>query len=110
MLELGAPKAVAEAGGEDECTPRLDNRQCPGKSLDRLIPRRIERIAGTAGDHHIQWLLHRHAHHLLDETHALVPRLEHVAGTDPGNAPLAVDADVDNEVAAGLQGDARVLL
>src|SRR5262249_5662909 len=37
------------------------------------------------------------------------PRFDHVAGADPGGAALAVEADVDDEVTAGHQGDARVL-
>ena len=45
-----------------------------------------------------------------DEAHALLPGLDHVAGADPGDAPLAVEADVDDEIAAGHLGDARVLL
>src|SRR5262249_51445968 len=54
--------------------------------------------------------LDRHADHLLDEADALLPRFDHVAGADPRDSPLAVDADIDDEIAAGHLSDARVLL
>src|SRR5205814_33720 len=55
-------------------------------------------------------LRHRHFHDALDERHAGLPRPDHVAGPEPGDAPLAVQADVDDEVAPGHERDPRVLL
>src|SRR5207302_9573138 len=53
---------------------------------------------------------HRQAHDVVAETHAGFARPDHVAGADPDDAALAVEADVDEEIAAGHQGDVRVLL
>ena len=39
-----------------------------------------------------------------------MPGLDHIAGTGPGDAPLAVETDVDDEVAAGHERDAGVFL
>src|SRR5262249_36497002 len=76
----------------------------------RLIPRRVERVAGAAGDHHLARRRHTDLDDALDEPNALFPRLDHVPRANPGDAALPVEADVDNEVAACHQGDARVLL
>src|SRR5256885_24577 len=93
-LEFGTSKPLTEAGGKNDCTTLLDDRQRPRQSLDRLIPRCVKWIAGAARDDDVERLRHRHAHHLLDEAHALLPRLDHVAGADPRYPSLTVEADV----------------
>src|SRR5262249_21650650 len=93
----------------DDRAPLLDNGQRSGQPLHRLIPGRVERVAGTARNHNVDWRRHRYLDDLLDEANALLPRLNHVAGADPSDASLTVEADVDDKIAAGHLGDACVL-
>ena len=72
--------------------PCLTIGKAAGQPLDRLIPGRVERIAGARGDDDV----HRvrppaRATTFFDEAHAFEPGLFHVAGADPGDAALAVD-------------------
>src|SRR5262249_52337940 len=109
-LELGTAETFREAGRQDDGASLLDDRQRAGQALDRLIPGGIERIAGAAGDHHVEPLGHRHLDDLSHDTHAFPPGPDHVAGADPGDAALAIETDIDDKIAAGHLGDARVLL
>src|SRR5262249_13702822 len=108
-LELRAAEPFAEAGGHDDGAALLDDGQRARKALDRLVPGGIEWVTGTRSHDDVARLGHRHFHDIFDEADALLPGLDHVAGADPGYAPLAVETDVDDEIAAGHQGDASVL-
>ena len=48
LLELGAADAFGQAGGQDDRAALLDDRQRAGQPFDRLIERRVERIAGAS--------------------------------------------------------------
>ena len=52
----GTAEPSRQAGGQDDRAALLDDRQRAGQALDRLIPGRVERIAGAAGDHDVQRL------------------------------------------------------
>src|SRR5205807_2328472 len=104
LLEFGTTQTVRQAGGEDDRAALLDDGQSAGQSLDGLVPGRIEGVACTAGDHDVERFSYRHLDHAFDEAHPVFPGFDHVAGPDPGDTALAVEADVDDEIAAGHQG------
>src|SRR5262249_57355125 len=76
----------------------------------RLIPGGVQRIAGATGDHNVHGCRHRDLDDLLDEADARFPGLDHVAGPHPGDAALAIEADIDDEITASHQGAAGILL
>src|SRR5262249_13848430 len=104
-LKLGAAQPFGEAGRQDDRAALLDDGQGAGQALDGLVPGGVERVAGTAGDDYVERLGDRNLDHPFHKADALLPGFNHVAGPDPGDAPLAVEADVDNEVAARHLGD-----
>src|SRR5262249_5067704 len=108
--ELGTAEPLAETRGQDDGAAGPDDRHRPREALHRLVPGRVEWVAAAAGHDHLARRRHRRLDDALDETHALLPGADHVAGADPTDAAFAVDADVDDEVTAGHLRDARVLL
>ena len=99
-----------KSGGQNDRAPLLDDRQRAGQSFDRLIERRVERIAGRTGDDDVDRLAHACRRPLADELDPFEKRLLHVAGHEAQRPPLGVDHHVDDEIAAGVAADPGVLL
>src|SRR4029077_4719920 len=97
-LELRAAQTFGKAGRHDDRPALLDDGKSAGQTLDRLVPGRIERIAGTAGDNNIQGLGHWDFDDALDEADAFFPGPDHVAGADPGNPSPFIETNIDDEV------------
>ena len=89
--------------------PCFDDRQAAGQPLDRLVERRVQRISGRAGDDDVHRPRDFRPANVLHEANAFEERLFHVAGHDRGDAPVAVERDIDDEVAARHAGDLGVL-
>ena len=49
-LEFGTTQTLGETGREDDRAPLLDDRKAARQPLDRLVERRVQGIAGGAGD------------------------------------------------------------
>src|SRR5262249_20429791 len=69
---------------------------------------RVERVAGGGGHHHVERFGDGDLDDGFDELDPFAPGVLHVAGADPGDLAFAVDADIDDKVAAGHPGDAGV--
>ena len=109
FLELRAAEAFGKARGEDDGAALFDDRQRADEALHGLVPCRIERVARATRDDDIALLRHARLHDFAAKRDAGFPRLNHVARTEPRHAALAVDADVDDEIATGFQRDPGIL-
>jgi hypothetical protein len=99
-LERGAAHALAERGAEQDHAAGANHPGGRRDALDRLIKSCVERVAPRRGDHQVGRRVQRDQRLALDEAHALRVRLLDVPAEDAGDAALAVEGDVDEEVHA----------
>ena len=63
----GTAQSLGQTGRHDDRASLLHDRQAAGQSLDRLVERRVERIAGRARHHDLHGPGHRRTDDAVDE-------------------------------------------
>lgn len=103
--ELGGSGAFLAFGDEEDLAAGFDDVLGGGDSLNGLIVGEIERVAGCGRDDGVDGFGHLFEHDAADEIDSGFVGLLGVAGEGSGDAAVAGESDVDDEIVARHAGD-----
>ncbi len=103
--EFGCSGAFLAFGNEENFAAGFDDVLGGGDSFYGLIVGEIERVSSRGGDDGVDGLGHLFEHDTADEIDSGFVGLLGVAGEDSGDAAVAGEGDVDDEIVAGHTGD-----
>src|SRR5579872_383853 len=98
LLEIRTPYPLGALGRDHDGPAGLDSRHRADHSLDRLVERRVERIARAGSDHDVRGPRHRSLRRPRGMRDAGPPGLLQLSGEDRRDGVRAVQRHVDDHV------------